>query len=328
MRLDSFKTRLVVMFAALFIFGIVFTVKGISENSKAEKATDDFNYMTKSEFADGMYVKGRVYEIMGEFAVEETHNKTLGITTSKRISSHYYVVPMVGTFESDTPMYIAVEISHVDRVADAEKLMEQTWKYYDEGIEPTVWNEFDIQGKVTALDDELTDYLYEWFMYGDVGATRADYAPYICPYVVTYVNTSGNGNIFSIIMGAIGAIGLTVIIMLHLRGNTAPQLNTNQGYTYTSGDSVPPYSPNAAEDLTDRGFPPPAPSPAVKQDGPDIDDFFNNGEKHRIPTADNSNENGGEIPSVSREMFAAAPADTGSTDSSEEEEEEKDWWGD
>ena len=252
------KMRLTIFFGALFICGLIFTIKGVSETTAAENAEKDFNYMSRYEFEDGMYVKGRVYEIYDEFAVEETEEKTYGVTTNKRVSSRFYVVPMVGTFESDTPMYIAVEISHVGMIEEAEKLMQQTWDYYDYGTEPAVWNEFDIQGKVTPLDAELLGYFYEWFMYGDEGATRADYEPYICPYLITYRNVSSTTNVFTIVLTAIGAIGLTVILMLHLKNNSTPK-NTYNQYAYNSNPVVPPYSPDSVKDMTDRGFPPPEP---------------------------------------------------------------------
>ena len=250
------KLRLIIAFACLFIFGIFFTITGISETSAAENAEFDFNYMKKYEFEDGMYVKGRVYEIYGEFAVEETYEKRFGITTNKRVSSHFYVVPMVGTFEGDTPMYIAVEISHIGMVEEAEKLMDQTWNYYDNNIEPTIWNEFDIQGKVTPLEGELLDYFYEWFMYGETGVSRADFEPYICPYVITYKNTSGTANIAMVIIAAIGAIGLTVILMLHFIGKNNSK-NTYNQYSYDNNTigTVPPYAPGASNEMDERGFP-------------------------------------------------------------------------
>lgn len=323
MRFYSFKTRLIVLFAVLFIMGTIFTITGSIENAAAENAEMDFNYMSEYEFKDGMYVKGRVYEIYGEFAVEETYEKTFGITTNKRISSHYYVVPMIGTFESDTPMYVAVEISHVGMVEEAEKLMSQTWNYYDYDIDPGIWNEFDIQGKVTAMDGKLLDYFYEWFMYGDSGATRAEYEQYICPYLITYRNTSSSTPVFTVVLAAIGAIGLTVMLMLHFKNNSAPRNTYNQfSYSNESGN-IPPYSPEAANEMTERGFPPVQP---VKQNGPDIDDFFNNGERYRIPTAAPADSQNASMPSVSADSPAESAVNTADKTEESEEGAERDWW--
>ncbi|MBQ8903036.1 MAG: hypothetical protein IJY73_01890 [Oscillospiraceae bacterium] len=309
--LNNIKTRLMILFAALFLVGLILTVTGVIDNNAAENADMDFNYMAEREFDEGMFVKGRVYEIYGEFAVEETYKKTFGITTSTRVSSHYYVVPMVGTFESDNPMYIALEISHIGMVEEAEKLMDQTWNYYDYGIEPTVWNEFDIKGKVSKLDGELKDYMYEWFMYGDESASRAEYDDLICPYVITYRNTSSSAVVFTVIIAAIGAIGLTIMIMLHIKGNNVPK-NTYNQYSYEN-NTVPPYSPDAVKDMTDRGFPPPQP---VNQNPDNSSVPYNNeGE-----TADSSDAGYASMPSVGGSSTPSL------SETTTEESEEKDWW--
>lgn len=318
MNFNSIKTRLIIIFALFFILGIVFSISGSIENSSAENAKDDFNYMKEYEFKDGMYVKGRVYEIYGEFAVEETHQKTLGITTSKRVSSHYYVVPMVGTFEDETPKYIAVEISHVGMVEEAEKLMQQTWNYYDYNIDPGIWNEFDIKGKVTPLKGELLDYLYEWFMYGEEGVTRADFKDYICPYVITYRNTDGSGTVFSVIIAAIGAIGLTVMIMLHIKNNNAPVYNYNQFSYNSQTNTAPPYSPEAVKDMTDRGFPPPQP---INQNIPVTTNSLDNNRFESSPEPVDSQV--ASMPSVGGNATIKSEANTSVEENSSEE---KDWW--
>lgn len=318
MNLNSFKTRLGIMFAFLFIFGVIFTITGIVENNAAENAELDFNYMEEYQFRDGMYVKGRVYEIYGEFAVEETQHKTMGITTSTRISSHYYVVPMIGSFEDDTPKYIAVEISHVGMIEEAEKLMEQTWNYYDYNVEPDIWNEFDIQGKVSALDSELLSYFYEWFMYGDENATRADYQDMICPYVIKYHNTSGTGSVFSVILAAIGAVGLTIMIMLHIKGNNPPKNAYNQ-YSYNNQNTaVPPYSPDAVKDMTDRGFPPP--QPVNSTNSQEADDRFG------IPSPEPVDSQIASMPSVGGSSDTKVSENIVSNTESTDETTEKDWW--
>lgn len=317
MPFKSFKTRLFFVFAILFVLGIVFTITGVIENSAAENAELDFNYMDEYQFKDGMYVKGRVYEIYGEFAVEETENKTWGITTSKRVSSHFYVVPMVGTFEDETPKYIAVEISHVGMVEEAEKLMEQTWNYYDYGIEPGIWNEFDIKGKVYELEGELLNYMYEWFMYGDANATRADYKDMICPYVIKYRNTSGTANVFSVVIAAIGAVGLTVMIMLHIRNNNSPKNMYNQ-YSYNNqSGTVPPYSPDAVKDMTDRGFPPP------------VNNNYSEDDRFGVPTPEPVESQIASMPSVGgnvSENKIEDVSDNSNNSDSTDESTEKDWW--
>ncbi len=321
MNFNSFKSRLAILFAILFIMGTIFTITGLIDNNAAENTDMDFNYMDEYEFKDGMFVKGRVYEIYDEFAVEETYKKTFGITTSTRVSSHYYIIPMVGTFESDKPMYIALEISHVGMVEEAEKLMDQTWNYYDYGIEPSMWNEFDIKGKVSKLEGELLDYMYEWFMYGEENVVRSDFDDIICPYLITYRNTSSSGIVFTVVLAAIGAIGLTVMIMLHIKNNNIPKTAYNTYSNTSNNGNVPPYSPDAVKDMTDRGFPPP--QPAVQNDYNMTNSLSNSGSSET--TANEAPDPGySSMPSVGRNTSV-----TQSTENNEAQEEKTpDFWGD
>ncbi len=303
------KLRLIIGFIALFVMGMYFMISSVVENSKADNAELDFNYMSEYDFKKGMYVKGRVYEIYDEYAYEETYETTFGIKTNERVSSHFYLVPMVGTFETETPKYITVEISHVKMIPEAEKLMQQTWDYYDNGIEPTIWNEFDITGKVTPLDEELEGYLYEWFMYGDENSTRADYEDMICPYVITYHSFSGNssGVAFGAGLTIIGAIGIAVFVVIYLKSrNTVPAYNSTYSAPYEPVPMGREYNP--AQDTFNsynetNSFAPPAPNndsingemgyanPVTNNDGTSGEMGYANPVNNSDTASDNTSEN-------------------------------------
>lgn len=249
------KVRLAIVFLALFLSGLVISITGALDNSKAAKANMDFNYMKNSDFLAGSFVKGRVYEIIGEYAYEEVYKESFGVKTNERVTSHFYLVPMLGTAENGDPMYISVEISHVDAVADAEKLLQQTWDFYENNTEPAVWNEFEITGEVYALDGELESLLYGWLLEGDPASSRADYESMICPYVIKHHSFDGssNGIIFGVIAAVIGAIGLTVFVVIFLNSRntvTLPPANQScepvpMGREYNpTEDSFVPYSSN------------------------------------------------------------------------------------
>lgn len=267
------KMRLAMLFVIFFGLGLFFTITGSIDNAKAGKADMDFNYMRKSDFTNGMFVKGRVYEIYDEYAYEESYEESFGVKKNKRVSSHYYVVPMVGSYDTGTPMYVTLEVKHVKMIKEAELLMQQTWDYMDYGTEPAVWNEFDIVGEVSALEPELSDYLYEWFMYGDDTITRADVEPYICPYKITYYSIESHSTtvIVTAVMAVIGAIGCTVMIMLYLknRNNNIPsstatyeavpmgrEYNPAQDSfnSYGNNGSFPPPSPNTSQSGGEMGY--------------------------------------------------------------------------
>ena len=213
---NSIKTRLIIFFAFFFVAGLVLFFTGISDSVKASQAELDFNNMRPSQFEEGMFVKGRVYEMIDEFAYTETYESTFGIKHNQRVSSHYYIVPMFG---SDEPLYVAVQINDKETVAKAEKLIEQTWDYIDTGKEPAIWGEFDIVGKVRPLEGELLDFMYEYFMEGDPTAVREEYSQYICPWIINYQSTENNNTmiILSLVFTLIGAVGIAVFITLFIK---------------------------------------------------------------------------------------------------------------
>ena len=166
-----------------------------------------------------MYVKGTVYEIYDEYAVEESYEQSGSKRTNERVTAHYYVIPLADSFETDTPQYITLKAGHKDIIPKAERLMQQTWNYYDYDIQPEQWAEFEIVGEVTPLEDDLISYLYEWFMYGDDMATRADYEPYICPYKITYHDVGSHTTTILLFAGmaVVGAVGLGVMVFVYLK---------------------------------------------------------------------------------------------------------------
>lgn len=233
---EMFKRRIVILLIVMFVFGLITTITGTIDSSKASRADQDFNAMTKADFKDGMYVGGRVYEIYDEFAYEESYEESFGVKHNERVTTHYYAVPMYGSFNTDTPMYIAVEISHKDAVEQAEKLMQQTWDYYDTGIEPTLWNEFDILGEVYPLEGELDQYFYEWYSYGDATVTRADYEKHVCPWVIKHYSVSGNKTAmgFSIGMMIIGGVGIGILLFIFLKSRSEAIPTTGNPYGNTN----------------------------------------------------------------------------------------------
>lgn len=205
--------KLVIFFVFLLGFGLFFSISSAVDLSKASKTDVDFNSLDKSEFKDGMFVKGIVYEVYDEYAYE---------TTDSRVSNRYYIVPLLASFDTEVPQYVTVSIGNTELQKKADSLMKQTWDYYDYGTEPAVWDEFEIVGEVKALDVELLGYLYEWFMYGDSTATREDYSQYICPYEISFVSIDGmrTGAIMFGVMALVGAIGLSVFIVIFIKARS------------------------------------------------------------------------------------------------------------
>lgn len=240
----------IVIFAVLLIAGIGGMITASGQQKQINQGLDDFNYLSDSEFYKGKFVEGYVFEVYGEFAYEESYRETMGIKSNSHVTSHYYLIPLTGSFDTDMPKFIALEIKTAAGTRNAELLMEQTLNYQDTGEEPDIWNEFLIQGKVSKLDGEIEDYLYEWLTNDYTDGTKADYEDMICPYVITEHSAEAVGRSmnFNITITLIGLIGIGMMIFLYFRtrqNETVQPPEQPRPYTaYTPVNGNAPHSGN------------------------------------------------------------------------------------
>ena len=243
----SLKLRLAIFFIALFCIGISSLVSASQQQSQLSKGLDDFNYLSESRFQKGKFVEGYVYEVYGEFAYEEMYSETLGVKHNSRVTSHYYLIPLTGSFETDSPKFIALEIRTEEGVKNAELLMEQTWNYQETGVEPDEWNEFPIQGKISELDSEIEGYLYEWLTNDGADGTRADYVDMICPYVISEYAPGAvdRGMTIGVVFTLIGLLGIGGTAFVYFRARRGESLQViPQSQDYVAYD---PVNGNAAQ---------------------------------------------------------------------------------
>lgn len=208
-----------VVLAVMLVLGIGGVITGIKDKAELAKGVDDFNYLANSEFYEGKFVEGNVFEIYGEFAYTESYSETLGVKHNSKVTSHYYLIPITGSFEASTLKLIPVEIRTSANITNAELLMQQTFDFQDYGTEPDVWNEFTLFGKVSVLDGEVEEYLYSWLTNDGADGTKEDYKNLICPYIITEYAADAPAKTlnFSFAIAVIGALGLGVIVFIFVR---------------------------------------------------------------------------------------------------------------
>lgn len=230
------------IFAVLLVIGISGTVSSLKDKSELAKGIDDFNYLANSEFYDGKFVEGNVFEIYGEFAYTESYSETLGVKHNSKVTSHYYLIPITGSFEASTLKLVPVEIRTSENINNAELLMQQTFDFQDCGTEPETWNEFDLFGKVSELNGEVEEYLYSWLTNDGADGTKDDYKNLICPYIITEYQPDAPEKLLRthIILTAVGAVGLIVMIFIFIKAlkSTSPSQPADAPETDTSGLGV------------------------------------------------------------------------------------------
>lgn len=214
--MSRIKWRLMGVFGVLLIMGIDMMFDSIRDSSAMSKGITDFNEMTESDFEVGRFVQGDVVELLGQFAYEYEESR---YSSSEKVTKRYYLMPLYATYDYDNPKYVAVCISNTQMAKAADKIVEETWDYYDYGTEPDKWTELYITGKVSKIDKDIEDLLYEWLLEGEEGSTRAEMESYVCPYVITYYQLSAASGMTGIgaVMFIIGTLGLAVVIVIHLK---------------------------------------------------------------------------------------------------------------
>lgn len=218
--------KMIIVLLVIRVMGVTVLLEAGGNSREIAKGMEDFNGLNLSDFYRGRFVQGDVFEIYGEFAYTETYEETFGIKHNSEVTAHYYVIPLAGSFETETPLFAALCLTDAQSIKNAELLMEQTWEYMDNGTEPDVWNEFPVTGKIIPMDSEIEGYFYDWFTNDGADGTRADYENVVCPYVISEFDTSsiGTTHIMGIILtvAGFGGIALYAVITLAVRRSAAP----------------------------------------------------------------------------------------------------------
>lgn len=193
--------RLVILFAVFAIGGIFLLVSAIGDKIELSKPKGDLTMMTANDFYDGRFVEGTLYELWDEFAYMKTTKKTFGITTSSKVSAHYFAFPLETSYDSDEWVLAAISFSNDRDYALAKKIYDQTEKFYTTGKEPATWEKLQVVGKVTKLKGDGLKFFQEYIVDDcELSASRN-----MVPYVINFGNDGDNSTV-SLIIGIVATI--------------------------------------------------------------------------------------------------------------------------
>lgn len=215
---NTLKLRLFICGVVLLIAGIACASSSLAEKREIAKGMKDFNEMYESDFYKGQYVQGELLELWDEFAYMEEYTETMGIKGKSRVSAHYYVMPLQTSYETGSPVFAAVCLRNLSQISQAEQMINEMNDYWDEESDG-LYTSIPITGKVSVLDDELKQYFYEWLMYGDEGASTAEYEQYVCPYLITAVQPDSSNSALSMgaLMAVIGAVLVGAVVFVTIK---------------------------------------------------------------------------------------------------------------
>lgn len=227
----------------LLIAGIACASASLAEKREIAKGMKDFNEMYESDFYKGQYVQGELLELWDEFAYMEEYTETMGIKGKSRVSAHYYVMPLQTSYETGSPVFAAVCLRNLSQISQAEQMINEMNDYWDNDGEGYLYTSIPITGKVSVLDDELKQYFYEWLMYGDEGASTAEYEQYVCPYLITAVQPDSSNSALSMgaLMAVIGAVLVAAVIIVTVKSrkdNVTADETVQTGVQYPEQDTA------------------------------------------------------------------------------------------
>ncbi len=239
---NSLKLRLFICGVVLLIAGIACASASLAEKGEMAKGMMDFNEMQASDFYKGQYVQGELLELWDEFAYMEEYTETMGIKGKSRVSAHYYVMPLQTSYETGSPVFAAVCLRNLSQISAAEQMINEMNDYWDEESDG-LYTSIPITGKVSVLDDELKQYFYEWLMYGDEGASTAEYEQYVCPYLITAVQPDSSNSALSMgaLMAVIGAVLVAAVIIVTVKSrkdNVTADETVQAGVQYPEQDTA------------------------------------------------------------------------------------------
>ena len=240
---NTLKLRLFICGVVLLIAGIACASSSLAEKREIAKGMKDFNEMYESDFYKGQYVQGELLELWDEFAYMEEYTETMGIKGKSRVSAHYYVMPLQTSYETGSPVFAAVCLRNLSQISQAEQMINEMNDYWDNDGEGYLYTSIPITGKVSVLDDELKQYFYEWLMYGDEGASTAEYEQYVCPYLITAVQPDSSNSALSMgaLMAVIGAVLVAAVIIVTVKSrkdNVTADETVQAGVQYPEQDST------------------------------------------------------------------------------------------
>lgn len=228
------KKFLNTLFGVLIVIGIVFTIGNASEAITAMNGkVVNLNEAVKSDFNKQAMIKGDIYYVYDQIAVEEVTHTSYGIKTGTD-ETYFYLIDNYNKdwFDSDSQDYMTIIYSTADK-EKAKKLdeMAQAWIEYENTIYELSKNEnaseedypelpeitLELDGMIAEYnDDDIVKYRNEYlgeYITDDVDSFVSEHCT---DMIIKDIKPSRSKGIFfaGIAITVIGIAGLVISIIL------------------------------------------------------------------------------------------------------------------
>ena len=205
-----FSVRLLIVFIVLAILGIAMLIGSIKDKVELAKPRGDLETMKASDFYNGRFVEGEIYELWDNYAYMEESDTIFGITYNTKVTSEYYAMPLPATYDDHDMKFVSLSIRDAAMQRTADKITEETFDYIIDGKELPEWTSMKIKGKVTQLKGDGLQLFQKYI--SDMGGDSAN----IVAYTINVGNDGSNTTtnlIVSIVLVVIGLGGTAFMVM-------------------------------------------------------------------------------------------------------------------
>ncbi len=200
-------------FIIIAILGILVVISGIKDKVELSKPPAKIEEMTETDFYNGRFVEGDIYEIWDEYATLEQSDSVMGIKYNTKTTAHYFTMPLESSFNGSSPKILSVAVRDASDITTAQKMERESLEYYgnDDADESVFVTKMHIKGKITKLKKDAAEIF-------DKCVVKEGYSPSTDTiYYVVNVGNAGNGTTGMLIIGIIatlvGLLGGFIVIM-------------------------------------------------------------------------------------------------------------------
>lgn len=169
------------------IFGIVFYKLVILSYEEPE---DIYEYgFDILEHGEGGRIETEIYASFGECVSETTTRTKYGIETSSS-TDHYFAVPVFDKYDQVYYMCVEVREGNYDKY---NQIVDDTYAYLadETGEAEFPASTIDFEGTISELDDEIYEYVLDWFRDGAMFESEAELKERVLPLYLEPMNFSG-----------------------------------------------------------------------------------------------------------------------------------------
>lgn len=139
------------------------------------------------EEEDGGHIKTEIFASYGDCASETLTTTKNGSVTS-RSTDYYYIIPAYD--KNDNEYYICLKVDEDERSL-MNRITNETWDYLEGTIDYVGSNIYEFEGTINELDDEIYDYMLEWFREAEAFDNETELRAHVLPLCLESMNFDG-----------------------------------------------------------------------------------------------------------------------------------------